>query len=347
MAPLDQSAVNPNPLLSVLKKTQNTWLVTGAAGFIGSNLCLFLLENNQKVIGFDNFATGLERNINEIRGSKFATNFEFTHGDIRNLDSCNKACAGVDYVLHQAALGSVPRSIADPLASHAVNVDGFLNMLKAAVDSKVKRFVYASSSSVYGDSPELPKVEARTGRVLSPYAATKAINELYASVFQKTYGISCVGLRYFNVFGPRQDPDGQYAAVIPRWTAALLANQSITINGDGSTSRDFCFIENVVQANVASALSPNLPNEHIALNVAFGEQTSLIDLVAHLGRLLKVSPKIEYGPFRNGDVLHSLANTDQARSLIAYSPQFSFAEGLKIAVPWYVANHAPLTSHSS
>jgi UDP-N-acetylglucosamine/UDP-N-acetylgalactosamine 4-epimerase len=346
MASISQSDPIANPILSGLKDKQCTWLVTGAAGFIGSNLCFFLLQNNQRVVGFDNFATGLERNIKEIRASQFAANFEFVHGDIRNLESCVRACLNVDFVLHQAALGSVPRSIADPLSSHAVNVDGFINMLKAAVDSKVKRFVYASSSSVYGDSPELPKVEARTGRVLSPYAATKAINELYASVFQRTYGLSCVGLRYFNVFGPRQDPNGQYAAVIPRWTAALLDKQTITVNGDGTTSRDFCYIENVVQANVASALSPNLPNEHVALNVAFGEQASLLDLIGHLGKLLNVTPKIEHGPFRNGDVLHSLANTDLARNLISYTPKHSFIEGLKIAVPWYVANHAQLSSHT-
>ncbi len=341
MAPLNQTT--SNPILNVLKDTQYTWLVTGAAGFIGSNLCFFLLENNQRVIGFDNFATGLEHNIKDLRASSFSKNFEFVHGDIRNLESCTKACSGVDFVLHQAALGSVPRSIADPLTSHAVNVDGFINMLKAAVDSKVKRFVYASSSSVYGDSPELPKVEARTGNVLSPYAATKAINELYASVFQKTYGLSCVGLRYFNVFGPRQDPNGQYAAVIPRWTAALLDNKAITVNGDGTTSRDFCYIENVVQANVASALSPNLPNTHVALNVAFGQQTSLLDLIGQLGQLLQVTPQIQHGPFRNGDVLHSLANTSLATSLISYTPKYSFEEGLKLAVPWYVANHAQLS----
>jgi UDP-N-acetylglucosamine/UDP-N-acetylgalactosamine 4-epimerase len=345
MASLSLNDPAANPFLSGLKDNQSTWLVTGAAGFIGSNLCLFLLQNNQRVVGFDNFATGREHNIKEIRASQFAANFEFIHGDIRNLDSCVNACLNVDYVLHQAALGSVPRSIADPLSSHAVNVDGFINMLKAAVDAKVKRFVYASSSSVYGDSPELPKVEARTGRVLSPYAATKAVNELYAAVFQKSYGLSCVGLRYFNVFGPRQDPNGQYAAVIPRWTAALLDNQTITVNGDGSTSRDFCYIENVVQANVASALSSNLPGEHVALNVAFGEQSSLLDLISHLGELLNVVPKIAHGPFRNGDVLHSLANTELARRLISYAPKYSFIEGLKIAVPWYVANHVQLSSH--
>lgn len=285
--------------------------------------------------------TGHEKNILELSqiAKQIGADFTFIHGDIRNLATCKEAMRDIDYVLHQAALGSVPRSIADPLTSHAVNVDGFLNMLNAARESKVKRFVYASSSSVYGDHPDLPKIEAKTGQVLSPYAATKAINELYAAVFHRNYGLETVGLRYFNVFGPRQDPNGAYAAVIPKWTSAIVAGDTIKVNGDGSTSRDFCFIANVVQANVKAAVSINLAGRNEVLNIAFGERTTLLDLAAAIGIRVGVSPKMDFGPFRNGDVLHSLANCDLAKNLIGYAPEFSLAQGLDIAVPWYQSQH--------
>jgi UDP-N-acetylglucosamine/UDP-N-acetylgalactosamine 4-epimerase len=332
--------VAPLELTSTLSK-RNSWLVTGAAGFIGSNLCEFLVRHGQRVVALDNFLTGHEKNILEITqiAKECNADFTFIHGDIRNFATCKEAMHGTDYVLHQAALGSVPRSIADPLASHAVNVDGFLNMLNAARESKIKRFVYASSSSVYGDHPDLPKIESKTGQVLSPYAATKAINELYAAVFHRNYGLETVGLRYFNVFGPRQDPNGAYAAVIPKWTSAIVAGETIKVNGDGSTSRDFCFVSNVVQANLKAAISSKLNGLNEVFNVAFGERTTLLELANAIATRVGVIPKMEFGEFRSGDVHHSLANCDHARSLIGYEPNISLAQGLDIAVPWYQAQH--------
>lgn len=336
---------------------QSTWLVTGAAGFIGSNLCIALVKANQHVVGLDNLATGNQRNLDDIKATCALTQlgtFRFVAADICDLSACEKHTQGVDYVLHQAALGSVPRSIKDPIASHSSNVSGFLNMLRSASTQNVKRFVYASSSSVYGDSPDLPKREKKTGSVLSPYAATKSANELYADVFQRTYGIQCVGLRYFNVFGPRQDPDGEYAAVMPRWIAALLAQRVITINGDGSTSRDFCYIENVVQANIRAALAPlENPSAHV-FNIAYGQQTNLNDLLDQLtlavARSSGVSPKqvnriVEFKDFRAGDVKHSLASIELAQTLLGYSPTHSLSEGLSATTDWYFKNLDRLQSH--
>ena len=338
---------DPSQLLAT---TQSKWLVTGAAGFIGSNLTIALLKAGQIVRGIDNFATGHRRNLDDISrevGSHLAKNFEFVDADIRDEQACLKAVQGNDYVLHQAALGSVPRSIADPLSSHRTNVDGFVNVLNASTQAKVKRFVYASSSSVYGDSETLPKVEDKTGRLLSPYAATKAINETYASVFQRTYGLPCVGLRYFNVFGPRQDPNGQYAAVIPRWITALLSGTSVIVNGDGSTSRDFCYIDNVIQANLRAALRPESFEQAEIFNIACGSRTTLIELAEALRvsialakgmRADEMISKIEHIEFRKGDVLHSLADTSKATRLLGYKPTHSLAQGLAIISPWYNSN---------
>ena len=331
-----------------LSNNKSAWLVTGAAGFIGSNLCIALIKAGQTVVALDNFATGHQHNITDIQSVASAlpgSNFRFIDGDITDFNTCLAACAGVGIVLHQAALGSVPRSIATPLASHSANVDGFINMLQAATQSGIKRFVYASSSSVYGDSAELPKVETRTGAVLSPYAATKAINEVYAGVFQRNYGISCFGLRYFNVFGPRQDPNGPYAAVIPKWTAALIAGEPLVVNGDGSTSRDFCFIDNVVQANLRAALLPTPPANAQAFNVAFGGRTTLLDLAQGLKSAIAVAmnqpeaslkSQIEHAPFRAGDVLHSLANIEHIQNTLAYKATDSIAQGLAKTMPWYL-----------
>jgi UDP-N-acetylglucosamine 4-epimerase len=328
-----------------LLETPRTWLITGVAGFIGSNLLETLLKLDQRVLGLDNFATGHRRNLDEVKTlvapSQWAR-FQFMEGDICDLDACHRACRGVDYVLHQAALGSVPRSLADPIATNAANVTGFVNMLVAARDARVKRFVYAASSSTYGDHPGLPKVEDVIGRPLSPYAVTKFVNELYAEVFARCYGFDTIGLRYFNVFGARQDPNGAYAAVIPKWTAAMIAGEPVFINGDGETSRDFCYVANAVQANLLAATTGNSESLNQVYNVAVGERTTLNELYAELRRLLAPGrPQIEdakpvYREFRAGDVRHSLADIGKARSLLGYAPTRRIGEGLALAMPWYV-----------
>ena len=331
-----------------MPETPRTWLVTGAAGFIGSNLAEALLRLGQRVVGLDNFATGYRRNVEAVRqavGTEAAARYRFTEGDIRDLDACRAACDGADYVLHQAALGSVPRSIEDPLATHATNVDGFVHMLVAARDADVQRFVYASSSSVYGDHAGLPKVEAETGTPLSPYAVSKRTNELYARTFQDHYDLETVGLRYFNVFGRRQDPDGAYAAVIPKWIGQLLDGGRPTIFGDGETSRDFCYIANVVQANLRAALAPSDATNAV-YNIAYGDRTTLAELYASIvGNIQAQRPSLdlpdaEYGPFRAGDVRHSLADVSAARDRLGYAPIYSAQEGLDEAIAWYLAAYA-------
>ena len=324
---------------------QHTWLVTGVAGFIGSNLLETLLKLNQKVVGLDNFATGHQCNLDEVQALVTAeqwANFNFIKGDIRNLDDCHQACQGVDYVLHQAALGSVPRSIEDPITTNSANITGFLNMLVAARDAKVKRFVYAASSSTYGDHPGLPKVEDKIGKPLSPYAVTKYVNELYADVFARTYGFNTIGLRYFNVFGPRQDPNGAYAAVIPKWVASMIKDEPVYINGDGETSRDFCFIENVRQMNFLAATTDNTEAINQVYNVAVGDRTTLNQLYEQLHfNLLPSFPHLQgvkpiYRDFRAGDVRHSLADISKAFKLLGYQPTHCIEEGLKVAMKWYV-----------
>lgn len=324
-----------------------TWLVTGAAGFIGSHLVETLLQLNQKVTGLDNFATGYKKNLELVTAKlthEQVKNFTFIEGDIRDVAVCKEACTGIEYVLHQAALGSVPRSIKDPLTSSAVNIDGFLNMLVAAKDAEVRRFVYASSSSVYGDAEGLPKIEAVTGNPLSPYAVTKAVNELYAGVFYAIYGIQTIGLRYFNVFGPRQDPAGAYAAVIPRWIGELLAGTQPVVFGDGKTSRDFCYVRNAVQANLLAAITDTEEAIGKNFNVSFGDQTSLNELYQELStRLATLTGKTfpatpGYTDFRSGDVRHSKADISLAKELLGYEPEFSLAAGLSEALEWYVAN---------
>lgn len=321
------------------------WLVTGAAGFIGSNLLETLLRAGQRVRGLDNFSTGYRRNLDEVRrlvGETAWSRCEIVEGDIRDAATCATAGMNVDHVLHQAALGSVPRSIADPLTTNEVNVTGFLNMLEAARSKQVESFVYAASSSTYGDEPNLPKIEDRIGEPLSPYAVTKRVNEIYADVYRRTYGFSATGLRYFNVFGPRQDPDGAYAAVIPRWTAAMLDNRVVAINGDGETSRDFCFVTNAVQANIRAALAPPEAQGGV-YNVAVGEQTSLNQLFGLLRDTLAehqvhFSRPPQHGDFRVGDVRHSLADIGKARVRLGYKPSHTIAAGLKVAMPWYIEN---------
>ena len=322
-----------------------TWLVTGVAGFIGSNLLEALLKLDQRVVGLDNFATGHPRNLDEVQGlvtpAQWAR-FQFIEGDIRALQDCQKACAGVDYVLHQAALGSVPRSLADPITTHAANITGFLNMLVAARDAQVKSFTYAASSSTYGDHPGLPKVEHTIGKPLSPYAVTKVVNELYADVFARCYGFNSVGLRYFNVFGPRQDPNGAYAAVIPKWTASLIQGQPVYINGDGETSRDFCFIANAVQANLLAATTQNPDARNQVYNVAVGDRTTLNTLFTLLRDKLKAhgvpaSTQPVYRDFRDGDVRHSLADISKAATLLGYAPTQRIGDGLTLALPWYLS----------
>jgi len=331
-------------LLETLPQTPRTWLITGVAGFIGSNLLEVLLRLGQRVIGLDNFSTGHQRNLDEVRESVSIEQwsaFKFIEGDIRRLEDCVAACSGVDYVLHQAALGSVPRSINDPIATNATNIDGFLNMLVAARDQRVKSFVYAASSSTYGDHPGLPKIEDIIGAPLSPYAVTKLVNELYADVFSKTYGFRTVGLRYFNVFGKRQDPDGAYAAVIPKWTAAMIKGEPVYINGDGETSRDFCYIGNTVQANLLAATTHNEDAKNQVYNVAVSGRTSLNQLFHSLRQALQ-SNHIEYRnepvyrEFRAGDVRHSQADIGKAKKLLGYSPRFDIFEGIAEAMPWYV-----------
>lgn len=331
-------------LRSALRSTPKHWLVTGVAGFIGSNLLQALLELDQHVVGLDNFATGHQRNLDEVEslvGAARWSRFRFVHGDIRSLPDCQAACQGVDYVLHQAALGSVPRSLADPITTNAVNVDGFLNMLVAARDAEVRRFVYAASSSTYGDHPALPKVEDRIGAPLSPYAVTKYVNELYADVFARAYGLNSIGLRYFNVFGPRQDPNGAYAAVIPKWIAALLEGRPVQINGDGQTSRDFCYVENAVQANLLAACVADENAVNQIYNVALGDRTSLNELFELLRKnLAPMYPQLRdarplYADFRAGDVLHSQADISKASDRLGYRPTHRIAEGLAQAMQWY------------
>src|SRR5690554_6797459 len=313
-------------LLEQLPLQPKTWLITGVAGFIGSNLLETLLKLNQKVTGLDNFATGHQHNLDEVQGLVTAeqwNNFNFIKGDIRQLEDCQRACEGANYVLHQAALGSVPRSIADPITTNSANIDGFLNMLVAARDAKVQSFTYAASSSTYGDHPALPKVEDNIGKPLSPYAVTKYVNELYADVFAKTYGFNCVGLRYFNVFGRRQDPNGAYAAVIPKWTDAIIQGQDIFVNGDGETSRDFCYIDNAVQANILAATATNPDTQNQVYNIAVGDRTTLNQLFDTIKASLQengVSCQIKpvYRDFRAGDVRHSQADISKAEKLLGY-----------------------------
>jgi UDP-N-acetylglucosamine 4-epimerase len=366
-----------------LQSKPHTWLITGVAGFIGSNLLETLLKLNQRVVGLDNFATGHQRNLDEVQTLVTTdqwSNFQFIQGDIRNLEDCNKAMTfdsslsaqhgnsspahhSVDYVLHQAALGSVPRSVEDPITTNAANITGFLNMLVAARDAKVKRFVYAASSSTYGDHPGLPKVEDTIGKPLSPYAVTKYVNELYADVFGKTYGLQSIGLRYFNVFGPRQDPNGAYAAVIPKWIASMIKGEPVFINGDGETSRDFCFIENVRQINLLAATINTLPPPPFegggagafqgngaggtdptnqVYNVAVGDRTTLNQLFEQLQlNLLPRYPHLQgakpvYRDFRAGDVRHSLADISKSSTLLGYKPTHRIGAGLQVAMKWYV-----------
>lgn len=329
-----------------LLQSPKVWLITGVAGFIGSNLLETLLKLNQRVIGLDNFATGYQKNLDEVKGAVSDEQwhqFDFVEGDIRDFETCQKVCQGVDYVLHQAALGSVPRSINDPITTNAVNISGFLNMLTAARDAQVKSFTYAASSSTYGDHPGLPKVEDRIGKPLSPYAVTKYVNELYADVFAKTYGFKTIGLRYFNVFGKRQDPDGAYAAVIPKWTAAMIANEEVFINGDGETSRDFCFIENTVQANILAATTDDEVAKNQVYNVAVGDRTTLNLLFEAIKRSLaengvNYDKTPTYRDFRSGDVRHSQADISKISTLLGYQPMYRIAQGISIAMPWYCHN---------
>ncbi|AWL11648.1 UDP-N-acetylglucosamine 4-epimerase [Saliniradius amylolyticus] len=326
-----------------LRANPKVWLVTGVAGFIGSNLLETLLKLEQTVIGLDNFATGFRHNLNEVKSSVTASQwqrFTFIEGDIVDAELCLELTQGVDYVLHQAALGSVPRSLADPLTTNRTNVDGFLAVLDAARQRQVKAFVYAASSSTYGDHTQLPKVEDQIGNPLSPYAVTKLTNELYADVYWRNYGFQSVGLRYFNVFGARQDPNGAYAAVIPKWIAAMIQNQPIHIYGDGETSRDFCYIQNTVQANILAAANEQLPG-HQVMNVALNDRTSLNQLFEHVrqalaqnGIVYEQSPR--YEDFRPGDVRHSQADISKAKRLLGYEPEYRVQQGLTLAMQWYV-----------
>lgn len=327
-----------------------TWLITGVAGFIGSNLLETLLKLGQRVVGLDNLATGKLANLEEVRGlvgEECRQAFTFIQGDIRNLADCRAACAGADYVLHQAALGSVPRSLEDPITTNEANITGFLNMLTAARDAKVQRFVYAASSSTYGDHPALPKVEDQIGKPLSPYAVTKHVNELYAEVFARCYGFETIGLRYFNIFGRRQDPDGAYAAVVPKWFAALLGDETVCINGDGETSRDFCYIDNAVQANLLAACATNPAALNQVYNVAVGGRTTLNDLYGLIReRVAEVRPEAAvaapvYRDFRAGDVRHSLADIGKARQLLGYEPTHTVKTGLVEAAQWYIRRFRP------
>jgi UDP-N-acetylglucosamine 4-epimerase len=331
-------------LKKTLRASPATWLVTGAAGFIGSNLLETLLRLNQRVIGLDNLSTGRRANLAQVRaavGPGPWAKFTWIKGDIQDAALCRRAMRGVDYVLHQAALGSVPRSIEEPIQTNDSNVNGFLQLLWAARQGGVKRFVFASSSSVYGDSARLPQVEDQIGNCLSPYAASKRINELYADVFGRCYGLQSVGLRYFNVFGPRQDPAGAYAAVIPKWIAAMIANEPVQINGDGSTSRDFCYVANVVQANLLAATVPNVAAVNQLYNIALGAETSLNELFNMLRERLAPSRphlldfKARHAGFRAGDVLHSRADISKARRWLGYQPAYSVASGLDEALDWY------------
>jgi UDP-N-acetylglucosamine 4-epimerase len=330
----------PADLLDQLRSRPRRWLVTGAAGFIGSNLVECLLRANQDVTGLDNFATGYQRNLDEAAAGADFGRLRLVTADIRDRAVCQAVVDGVDVVLHQAALGSVPRSLADPLASHDTNVTGFINILDAALQAGIEHFVYAASSSTYGDEPNLPKVEDRIGNPLSPYAATKLANEIYAAVYARSYGFKAIGLRYFNVFGPRQDPEGAYAAVIPKWTRAMLRNEEVTIFGDGETSRDFCFVANAVQANIRAAFAGEDARGEV-YNVAVGAQTSLSVLFALIRDGLR-NHNVQYDrdphftDFRQGDVRHSLADIGKARRLIGYAPTHSIEQGIAEALPWYI-----------
>lgn len=327
-----------------LSSKSETWLITGVAGFIGSNLLEALLKLNQKVVGLDNFATGHQANLDEVKESVSAEQwsaFTFVEGDICEPETCVEVVKGVDHVLHQAALGSVPRSIKDPITTNNTNISGFINMLVAAKDANVRSFTYAASSSTYGDHPALPKIEENIGNPLSPYAVTKYVNELYAQVFARTYGFKSIGLRYFNVFGKRQDPNGAYAAVIPKWTAAMINDEPLYINGDGETSRDFCFIENVVQMNILAAQSDASARDQV-YNVAVGDRTTLNQLFDVLKNTLKnnnviYEKKPVYKDFRAGDVRHSQANIDKAKRLLGYVPTHDILDGIKESMPWYIS----------
>lgn len=334
-----------NKIKETLKKEPKVWLITGVAGFIGSNLLEELLKLNQFVVGIDNFSTGYQHNLDEVKAEVSAvqwSQFNFIEGDIGNIDECRKVVKGVDYVLHQAALGSVPRSINDPIATNETNISGFLNILVASRDERVKSFTYAASSSTYGDHPALPKIENNIGNPLSPYAVTKYVNELYANVFAQVYNFKCIGLRYFNVFGRRQDPSGSYSAVIPKWTSAMIRGDDIFINGDGETSRDFCFIENVVQMNVLSATASD-DNKDNVYNVAVGDRTSLNLLYYSILDSLKKN-NISYNKapiyrdYRAGDVRHSQADISKARDMLGYEPQYRVLEGISMSMPWYIRN---------
>lgn len=335
-----------------LAQAPATWVVTGVAGFIGSNLLETLLKLDQRVVGLDNFATGHQRNLDDVQGLVTESqwrNFRFIKGDIRNLDACRGVCEGADYVLHQAALGSVPRSLEDPLTTNETNISGFLNMLVAGRDAGVRRFVYAASSSTYGDHPALPKVEEQIGKPLSPYAVTKYVNELYADVFARCYGFKTIGLRYFNIFGRRQDPNGAYAAVVPKWFSSLLRNESVYINGDGETSRDFCYIENAIQANLLAACADDTAAEQV-YNVAVGNRTTLNELFRLIAEQVAVArpetaaAKPVYRDFRAGDVRHSLADIGKANSLLGYQPTHTLQQGLVEAAPWYIGRAGSATS---
>ena len=333
-------------LRETMRAKPSRWLITGVAGFIGSNLLEHLLKLGQSVIGLDNFLTGYQKNLDMVRdavGLEAWSRFHFIEGDIRDLDTCRQACEGVNHVLHEAALGSVPRSIDDPILSNSCNITGFLNMLVAARDAAVESFVYAASSSTYGDSPELPKVEDKIGRPLSPYAVTKYVDELYADVFARCYGFTTVGLRYFNVFGQRQDPFGAYAAVIPQWFASLLRDETVYVNGDGETSRDFCYIDNVVQANLLASFAPAEGRDKV-YNVAFGQRTTLNELFTLIRdevarhKAGAASAQAVHRDFRAGDVRHSLADISRAQGLLGYAPAIDVRQGLRLAGDWYAAN---------
>lgn len=332
-------------VLASLNIKPETWLVTGVAGFIGSNLIESLLKNNQIVVGLDNFATGHQYNLDKVQSLVTAEqwkNFTFINGDIRKIEDCHEACKGVQYVLHQAALGSVPRSVEDPISTNQTNIDGFLNMLVAARDANVKRFVYAASSSTYGDHPDLPKQEDKIGNPLSPYAVTKYVNELYAQVFARTYGFKTIGLRYFNIFGYRQDPNGAYAAVIPKWVSDMLHGETIYINGDGETSRDFCFIDNTVQMNILAATADHPDAANQVYNVALNDQTTLNELFNSIRHELiarkpeLVIPDPQYRDFRAGDVRHSRADITKAQKLLGYAPKYKIDEGMALSMDWYI-----------
>jgi len=338
-------------LQNYLLNNQSTWLITGVAGFIGSNLLEKLLILNQKVVGLDNFDTGFQHNLDQaiedaeqFTGKSLSSNFIFINGDIREINDCKKACSSVDYVLHQAALGSVPRSIEDPINTNRANIDGFLNMIVVCKDADIKRFVYAASSSTYGDHPDLPKVEDKIGNPLSPYAVTKLVNELYARVFSKTYGFKAIGLRYFNIFGKRQNPNGSYAAVIPKWASAIINKEDVFINGDGETSRDFCYIDNAVQMNLLAATSEDEISTDQIYNVALNDRTSLNKLYQMIEEgiarrtegLEKQRPT--YRDFRPGDVVHSQADISKAKELLGYEPRYKISDGMNEVIDWYVKN---------